>query len=353
MDDWFGYWAAKGVKPLFTCEYAVPFTWDWAMYRGWHRGVREFGSASVPWEYCMAEWNAQFDGDRAFRISEFEKTNLRREARKFQEGGGWHRWDFPHPVGAVELDEQFPVIARYTTDNWRAFRTWGLSANSPWQYSDYWKVRPGMRRDRTNFPVNWDDLQRPGYSPDYSERPFQTVVTAYAFSDWEPNAAGKAILRNNMPLLAYIGGKTAAFTSKDHNVTPGQTVEKQLIVINNSRRTVEADCQWSLGLPEPVTGQQRLSIPTGDQKRIPLQYLLPAAIEPGKVVLSATVRFDRGETQSDTFTLNVMPRPAPFPACPTSPFLIPRVRRSGCWGPWAFPTIESTRTPRWARMESW
>ena len=222
MDDWFGHWAAKGVKPLFTCEYAVPFTWDWTMYRGWYRGVREFGSAAVPWEYCMAEWNAQFIGDRAFQISEAEKTNLRWEARKFREGGGWHRWDFPHPVGAVELDEQFPVIARYLTDNWRAFRTWGLSANSPWQYSDYWKLRPGARRGRKVFPVDWENLQRPGYSPDYSERPFQTLVTAYEFSDWEPNAAGKALLRNNMPLLAYIAGKPAAFTSKDHNFTAGQ-----------------------------------------------------------------------------------------------------------------------------------
>ena len=46
MDDWFGHWATKGVKPLFTCEFAVPFTWDWTMYRGWYRGsarVRQRG----------------------------------------------------------------------------------------------------------------------------------------------------------------------------------------------------------------------------------------------------------------------------------------------------------------------
>ena len=32
-------------------------TWDWAMYRGWYKGKREFGSAAVPWEFCFAEWN--------------------------------------------------------------------------------------------------------------------------------------------------------------------------------------------------------------------------------------------------------------------------------------------------------
>jgi hypothetical protein len=28
----------------------------------------------VPWEFCLAEWNAQFLGDRAYRIGEAEKN---------------------------------------------------------------------------------------------------------------------------------------------------------------------------------------------------------------------------------------------------------------------------------------
>jgi hypothetical protein len=309
MDDWFGYWATKGVKPLFTCEFAVPCTWDWTMYRGWYRGAREFGSATVPWEYCMAEWNAQFYGDRAFQISEPEKTNLRWEAGKFRAGGGWHRWDFPHQVGATALDEQFPVIASYITSNWRAFRTWGLSASNPWQYTDFWKLRPGTRQARKDFNVDWENLQRPGFSPDYSERPFQTSVTAYERSDWEPNAAGRALLRNNMPLLAYIAGKPAAFTSKDHNFFTGETVEKQLIVINNSRKPISADCEWSVKVASPIKGNAKITVSTGNQERIPLRFKAPASLAPGKYELSASVHFDNGETQTDAFTLNVMPRP--------------------------------------------
>ena len=66
------------------------------MYRGWYKGERTFGSARVPWEFCFAEWNAQFLGDRAFRISEMEKANLRWEARQFRAGNLWHRWDYPY-----------------------------------------------------------------------------------------------------------------------------------------------------------------------------------------------------------------------------------------------------------------
>src|SRR5207237_1883342 len=41
MSDWFEHWAREGVKPAFTCEYGTPFSWDWAMYRGWYKGQRE------------------------------------------------------------------------------------------------------------------------------------------------------------------------------------------------------------------------------------------------------------------------------------------------------------------------
>ena len=79
MSDWFGHWSEHGTKPLFTCEFCVPMSWDWTMYRGWYKGSRSFGSAVVPWEFCMAEWNAQLLGDEAFKISELEKRNLRWE----------------------------------------------------------------------------------------------------------------------------------------------------------------------------------------------------------------------------------------------------------------------------------
>ena len=77
-------------------------------------GIAAGASSAAPRFPGSIAWPSgtpQFLGDRAFQISKAEKENLRWEARKFREGGGWHRWDFPHQVGDVELDEQFPVIA--------------------------------------------------------------------------------------------------------------------------------------------------------------------------------------------------------------------------------------------------
>jgi beta-galactosidase/beta-glucuronidase len=310
ISDWFEHWATKGVKPVFPCEYGVPFTWDWTMYRGWYKGRREWGSARVPWEFCLAEWNAQFQGDRAYRIGEAEKRNLRWEAQQFRTGKLWHRWDYPRPVGSSDFDDRQEVFARYITDNWRAHRTWGISANSPWEYEAFWKPRGGLNRRRKELPVDWENLQKPGFSPDYIQPRQGWMSVDGERADWVPTAAAKALLRNNRPLLAYIGGKPGNFTSKEHIFHPSETVEKQLIIINNSRETVTCECEWSLGLPRPVAGRKKVSIRTGDQERIPLRFDLPEILTAGNYELTSTVRFSTGDTQKDSFTINILPRRA-------------------------------------------
>jgi len=309
LSDWFEHWATKGVKPVFMCEYGAPFTWDWAMYRGWYKGKREFGSTVVPWEFCLAEWNAQFFGDRAFQISEMEKRNLRWEAKQFREGKLWHRWDYPHQLGSTDFPEREPVFGMYYTDNWRAFRTWGVSANSPWEHHILFKLRPGMERNRREeLKVDWADLQRPGFSPDYKEERYERMDLAYERSDWIPTAGAQALIRNNRPLLTYIGGKPACFTSKDHLFVGGETVEKQLIVINNSRVPVSCDCSWSLALTQPIAGKSKVTVETGQQARIPMRFTLPAGVRPGEYKLSANVVFNSGEIQEDEFIIHVLPR---------------------------------------------
>ncbi|HEY3372332.1 MAG TPA: hypothetical protein VGK10_15870 [Prolixibacteraceae bacterium] len=306
MCDWFEHWATVGVKPAFVCEYAAPFGWDWSLYRGWYKGKREFGSAPAPWEFCLAEWNAQFVGDEAYKISEFEKVNLRWEAKQFKAGKVWARWDYPYTFDSSALEERNPVLTMHLVDQWRAFRTWGLSANSPWDYSSYWKLRKGVNKGPQNSVVDWEKLQQPGLSPDYTERADRMDLdTSFESSDWIPTA-GDALIQNNKALLAYIGGKSAAFTSKDHNFLPGTKLEKQLIIINNSRGEVTCKCSWSLKLPESLSESTTVSIATGQQQRIPISFNLPASLPPGNYDLSSTVKFSNGETQNDTFTFHVL-----------------------------------------------
>ena len=307
LDDWFEHWATKGAKPVFTCEYGAPFTWDWAMYRGWYKGVRSFGSAKVPWEFCNAEWNAQFVGDKAFQILDVEKADLRWETKQYREGKVWARWDYPNQLGSDRFTDQYPIWNMYMTDNWRAFRTWGMSANSPWEHGHFWSLRKGADTSRKELKVDWDKLQRPGFSADYLDKVYERMDLAYKRSDWIATPAAQALYRNNMPLLAYIGGKSEHFTSKDHNFLPGEAVEKQLILINNSREPVTCECECSFALPQPLAGKKTVTLETGQQEHVPLHFSLPAAISPGKYELHATVKFSNGETQKDTFAVHVLP----------------------------------------------
>ena len=227
------------------------------MYRGWYKGARNFGSAQVPWEFCLAEWDAQFFGDEAYKLTDLEKECLRWETGNFRAGQLWHRWDYPrNAIESPDFDQRNAVMAMYLTDNLRAFRTWGISAFCPWDHGTYWKLREGVNRARKELAVNWDTLQRPGFSADYIDGQMEWINTSFERSDWIRTAAGRALVRNNQPLLAYLGGKPVAFTSKDHNFLAGETVEKQLIVINNSRATAACDCRWSFGLPKPLAGRR-------------------------------------------------------------------------------------------------
>ena len=316
LDDWFGPWSKKGKIPVFLAECGSPLSWDFTMFRGWYHGGREFGGGAVPWELCSAQWIAQFGGDEAMRITNEEKTDLQWESRRFRTSSGWNHWNYPVQLEDIEAIQ--PIIARYITQNFRAFRTWGLSAFNWWEYNSAWDLRPGVSTRRVDLPVDWGHLQRPGFSPDYIQGRMMTMPTDFKQSDWTPNAAGRAILRNNMPLLACIGGKTGDFTEKGHNFLPGQAVRKQLIIINNSRRTEICDCSWSLALPTPLSGSKQVTIETGNQARIPLTFTLPDSVKPGPYKLDATFKFSTrqgdggqaGQTQSDSFTIDVMAAPA-------------------------------------------
>jgi hypothetical protein len=322
--DWFEHWATEGVKPLMFCEYGVPWDINWTMYRGWYKGVRSWGSARLPWEFCMGEWNSQFLGDRALLLNDHEKVNLRWETKQWHDGKEWNKWHYPfnpsswYSWGHKEQDD---VWAMYITDNWRAFRTWGISARNAWGHSVFWELRDGAKQQARDLPVDWDHLQKPGLSPDFVPAGNVMFETALERTDWIPTSAGQALIRNNMPLLAYIAGKAPHFTTKEHNFLAGQTVQKQIVVINDSRATAACDCSWSLALPQPLTGNKTLSIPAGRQDRIPLSLALPADLKPGIYAITLAAKFGTGETQTDAFAVHVLaPKESPKPAGKTALF---------------------------------
>lgn len=308
MNEWFGKWASSGELPAVLVEYSTPFTWDYGMYRGWYKGKREFGSAMVPWEFCLAEWNAQFIGDRAYMISDYEKENLRWEAARFTNGEVWGRSQYPYSFDSPVHDIRNEVFAEHFASNWRAFRTWGVSGvNAMWHYTQYWRLKKNVERKPKIYLTDWDNLQKPGFSPDIINQPRERFDMAYSMDDWEQTVAAKAITDNQGPLLAYIGGKPENFTDKSHNFLPGESFEKQLVIVNNSRETISCECQWILKLPQPVRGSRSATVASGEQERIPLRFDLPSSLPAGNYELSADFKINDSISRTDSFQIHIMP----------------------------------------------
>jgi len=246
-------------------------------------------------------------GDQAYLISDFEKENLRWEAKKFSAGEVWGRSEYPYGFDSGVHDDRNIILAEHHASNWRAFRTWGVSGvNSMWHYTSYWRLKNTVEKKSKIFTTDWENIQKPGYSPDIVSRQRERFDMGYEMSDFEETIAAKAITENQGPYLVYIGGKPENFTDKAHNFPGGESFEKQLIIINNSRLPMNCECNWVLNLPKPVTGNNSIMINTGMQERIPLKFDLPADLPSGEYEIKADFLINNHISRSDTFRIHVM-----------------------------------------------
>ena len=63
-----------------------------------------------------------------------------------------------------------------------------------------------------------------------------------------------------------------------------------------------------------MRGGKKLTVPAGQQERIPLSFALPADLTPGSYQLTLTANFSTGETQEDTFCRSMFWRPRSRPS---------------------------------------
>ena len=170
MSDWFEHWSTKGVKPVFTVRVrrAVLLGLDDVsrLVQGPARiGQRPGAVGVLPRRVERPVPRRPGVPDR--RTGE-EGPPLGGRSNSGPASSGI-AGIIRMPVGSTVFDDPQTVFAQYTTDNWRAFRTWGVSANSPWEYArTFWKLRKGLDRRRKELKVDWDNLQKPGFSPDYT-----------------------------------------------------------------------------------------------------------------------------------------------------------------------------------------
>ncbi len=117
-----------------------------------------------------------------------------------------------------------------------------------------------------------------------------------------------ALKENNGPTLAWIAGPAEAYTAKDHHFRSGQKIEKQIVLINDTRQPQQFTAAWTAAVEgkEVGNGTHRGSLEVSEIRFVPIQVIAPAEEAGGKVDgqigLTATI----GETtHHDTFAFRV------------------------------------------------
>jgi beta-galactosidase len=117
-----------------------------------------------------------------------------------------------------------------------------------------------------------------------------------------------ALKEVNGPTLAWIAGPAGAYTAKDHHFSPDQKIQKQIVLINDTRQPQSFTAAWAatVGGKEVDKGQIQGSLGVSEIRFLPFEVIAPAAEAGGKaegqLALSATV----GEARhQDTFAFRV------------------------------------------------
>ncbi|MBU6401095.1 MAG: alpha-L-fucosidase, partial [Verrucomicrobia bacterium] len=112
----------------------------------------------------------------------------------------------------------------------------------------------------------------------------------------------------NGPTLAWIAGPPAAYTAKDHDFSSGQQIEKQIVLINDTRLPQPFTTDWTASVGGKVAGRGQLqgSLAVSEIRIVPLQIRAPVqesgGAADGQLTLVATIG---GTRHQDTFGFRV------------------------------------------------
>ncbi|MGB2823854.1 MAG: hypothetical protein WBF17_22940, partial [Phycisphaerae bacterium] len=315
--DWLEHWATEGVKPLFFVEWGLPHVSSWSSYRGPNFIWRSEEYQSV-WD---AEFNAAYLGDKAYELTPARIRSREHEEDLWSRGRPF-QWAWLIQHFRNDEDNHVRMKALFADDNWRCLRAWGISAMLPWDWCNLWKPPKGFTGGWRRVTHEPQRLKQPGIVADCTEAS-ESYLYHHDPNAIGPTALGESFLRWNQPLCAFVGGAPGPndFTDKAHNFLPGETVRKQLVVLNDTREQVACTYScWALPagewqelqsqgkMPRP---QRRggLGVPPGGKATLPFDVRLRADARPGRYEIVADFDFGPGGKQEDRFTFHVLEPP--------------------------------------------
>ena len=129
-------------------------------------------------------------------------------------------------------------------------------------------------------------------------------------ADELPRGVGNIVKETYAPLLGWIAGPIGNFTVVNDTFRAGETVEKSLVLLNDTRRPQTVAWRWSV----PATGAKgegRVAIAPGGRADVPVAFAIPASFAPGSAEIRAGFRVVEGSqagswAAEDVFALRVL-----------------------------------------------
>jgi len=276
-EEWLTHWASQEDRlPFLIVEFGTP------LHVTFMRGRTDFGDAIVtePW---LTEFSAIYLGTKAY---ELETGEYREEIRSSFIEGQKYKSCHMKPVYDFAPTMQ-EVLRLFNRNTWRSWRTMGMTGGMiPWNHGHGWGSGPHSRETLDLGPL------RPGRRGDYT--PSATKEQLYAFRPEGTviHPSGQAIIDNNGPTLAWISGSGKAFTAKDHHYAAGAAVEKQAVLINDSRQRLPYACiirVISSGV-EWFRQEESGELETGTTHFIPFRFLVPEELLDSNKVQAAEIQ---------------------------------------------------------------
>lgn len=302
--DWFEHWESRGRIPLMLLEWGAPHV---ASYSS-HRGNPFIHHAAVNQWLHLLEWGAPFFGEEVYASTPALKRYYREESRLLRDNAKLHLWQLQSAWEATDLPQK--IWEKQLHDNLFALRRRGVSAILPWDQTRL-MVRKREFQAKEN-PDRFRDLKRPGVSPDrFNTRQMRTNwMLAYDLSSFEPTPFGRALAAGFAEITGRITGPGREFSQKDHNYRAGETVRKQLTILNDSRRPRPVSWSWRI----PELGRENagtVTLAPGTFAEIPLEFRIPADCTRPSLTIQANFRCAGFPDCADRFSIDVIPRTPP------------------------------------------
>lgn len=274
-EEWLSNWQQNGDMPYMVVEFGTP------LHATMMRGRNGFAKAVVS-EPLMTEFSAIYLGKQAYELETTEYKNKIREL--FIKDQEYQNWYGNNEVNFAPAFQK--LLQLFNTNTWRSWRTMGMTGGMiPWNNGQGWQVstegKQQINSGQTSPNQRGVYLKQIPQSFWYNLQPQANII----------HPSGQALLQNNNSTLAWIAG--AEITDKDHNFTAGEKLQKQVVLINDTRSNQPFSFNWQATIKGQIIRQEKTgTIETGKTLFFPIEINLPNDINQktdGEISLKANI----------------------------------------------------------------